>query len=357
MNHAPMPELFRHFPELRERLPWVTLARATPVERLGRLESYLHGGPVWVKRDDQTSRAHAGGKPRELEFLFGDLLRRGAQRVLAFGPADSDDCLAITTFARRFGVQAVLALTRPASAERAASTLEIEHALGAELHRLDGGPRALWRLLRSGLARADAEGSRRPLVAWPRRLALSGALGYVNAVYELQRQINCRILPAPARIYVPARTGAAAAGILLGCQLADLPCTVVIAPPRGRKSPRPERLAAGAFGALARRSRRIGGAELRNGALEVRVASASPSASPGSPSLSPEVLLRDLEALDLDSQFAASAMAALIEDQRHGASRSPVLFWHTRPARQFQRDRRLRPADLPQEFREFFVSP
>jgi len=357
MKPSTMPELFRHYPELRERLPWVPLARATPVERLERLESYLHGGPVWVKRDDRTSRTHPGGRARELEFLFGWVLRRGARRLLAFGPADSDACLAITTFARRFGVQPILALVRPERAERAVATLEIEHALGAELHRVDGGPRALWRLLRSCLARGDADGSRRPLVAWPRRLALLGALGYVNGVYELQRQINCGILPGPERIYVPTHTGAAAAGILLGCQLAKLRCTVVIAPPPGRRAPHPEGLATRAFATLARRSRRLGSSAFGSGFLEVRGEVEPAPGQASAPVQSPASLWRDLEGLDLDVRLASRPLAALFEDERRGLARGPVLYWHTRPARRLERWPSLAPADLPAEFREFFVAP
>jgi 1-aminocyclopropane-1-carboxylate deaminase/D-cysteine desulfhydrase-like pyridoxal-dependent ACC family enzyme len=285
------------------------------------------------------------------------LLRRGVQRILAFGPADSEDCLAIASFARQFDVQPVLALTRPNSAERALHILEMEHALGAELHRLDGGPRALWRLLRSCLTRGDVDGPRRPRVASPSRLAVCGALGYVNAAYELKRQINCRILPVPERIYVPARSGAAAAGVLLGCQLAEIDSTVVIVSPPDGRSPRPDRIARRAFAALARRSRRVGSTPMPRGALEVRTEGTTRAAAAGSATHAPETLLRDLEALDLDVQFAARSMAALIEDRRRGVTRGPVLFWHTRPARRIDPRPAAPPAGIPQEFREFFVAP
>ena len=193
--------------------------------------------------------------------------------------------------------------------------------------------------------------------AFRRSGRLTVSLGILSGTYELKRQINCRILPAPERIYVPAKTGAAAAGVLLGCQLADIDSTVVIVVPPGKRAPRPERIARRAFSALARRSRRVASTSLRPGALEVRAERAPRPGAPGTASHAPEALLRDLEALDLEVQFAARAMAALIEDQRRGVARGPVLFWHTRPARRIDPRPSLPPAGLPQEFREFFVTP
>jgi D-cysteine desulfhydrase len=189
MSAYPTPELFRHFPELRERLPWVALARATPVDRLARLESFLQAGPIWVKRDDLTSPVCGGDKARKLEFLFGDLLRHGSRRVLAFGAVGSSSGVALTAFANQFRLRPLLALVRSARAVDVQRTLEVEHELGAELHRLDGGPGALWRLSRSILSgRRDPEEPRLPYVVRPGRAAIFSALGYVNAAYELRRR-------------------------------------------------------------------------------------------------------------------------------------------------------------------------
>jgi 1-aminocyclopropane-1-carboxylate deaminase/D-cysteine desulfhydrase-like pyridoxal-dependent ACC family enzyme len=153
VSSYPTPELFRSFPELRERLPWVPLARPTPVERLGRLESFLHSPPLWVKRDDRTSDLYGGAEARKLEFAFGALLRHGARRVVAFGPVGSGHCLAVTVFAHHFKIRPLLALVRQRETRNAQRSLQIEHDLGAELHRLDAGPKAFGRLVRSVLGR------------------------------------------------------------------------------------------------------------------------------------------------------------------------------------------------------------
>lgn len=357
MSTYPAPELFRNFPELRERLPWVPLAHATPVDRLGRLESFLHAPSLWVKRDDRTSPAHGGAKPRQLEFVFGDLLRRGAHRVLVFGRVGSPNCLAVTVYAHQFRLRPVLALVRARHTQNVQRSLEIEHELGAELHRLDAGPQAAVRFVRSFLAgRRDDDEPRFPAVLWPRRAALCGALGYVNAAYELKRQINVGILPEPERIYVPARSGATAAGLALGCQLAGIGSTViaVTGAPGGR--PRPAALAARALRALRSRTRRIPLAVFDASRLQVRRDFGGTHDGARAAAQQALGLARDLEQLDVEGTTGARVMAALFDDVRQGRLHGPALFWHTHAADPRGAGNAVDAHALPREFREFFLA-
>jgi D-cysteine desulfhydrase len=355
VSSSPTPELFRSYPELRERLPWVPLARATPVERLSRLESYLHAGPAWIKRDDRTSDVFGGDAPRKLEFVFGDVLRSGAHRVVTFGCVGSAHCLAVTAFAHHFEMRALLALSRRRGVRDARRTLEIEHELGAELHRLDAGPLALWRLVRSVVAAPrDGDEPRLPYIVWPRRAAALGALGYVNGVLELKRQINVGLLPEPERIYVPARAGATAAGLWLGCWLAGLGATIVaVAGGTGRR-PQPRRLGRRALHTLRRRTHRVAAGEPLRDRLEVRLEYGPRSDIGSAAAHHAGGLSRDLENLDLDAGSGARAMAALVDDVRSGRANGPVLFWHTHPSHNFTP--RVSVDALPREFREFFVA-
>jgi D-cysteine desulfhydrase len=354
VNSYPTPELFRFYPELRERMPWVPLARATPVERLSRLESFLHAGSVWAKRDDRTSDLHGGDAARKLEFLFGEILRSGARRIVAFGGVGSPRCLAITAFAHQFEIHTVLALARRRARRDAQRTLEIEHDLGAELHRMDGGPRALWRLLRSLVAARGEDEPRLPYFVWPRRAAVWAALGYVNAVLELKRQINVGLLPEPEFIYVPAATGTTAAGLWLGCHLAELQSTVVAVASGASRRPSPHRLATRALARLRRHTRRIPDGEPRRAALVVRREFGAASDVGSAAAHHAGGLARDLEQLELDPDSGQRAMAALIDDARNSRSQGPVLFWHTRAAHRFAPQ--VSADALPREFREFFVA-
>ena len=54
-----------------------------------------------------------------------------------------------------------------------------------------------------------------------------GALGYVNAVFELKEQIENGLMPEPDYIYAPVGSGGTVAGLLVGCVLAQLPTHII----------------------------------------------------------------------------------------------------------------------------------
>lgn len=354
MNTNTTPELFRHFPELRERIPWIPLARPTPVQRLERLESFLRAAPIWIKRDDRTSEIYGGDKARKFEFVFGDVIRRGSGRVLAFGRAGSEHCLAVTAFAHHFRLHPVLALRRPHRGPDVQRILEIEHALGADMHHLGGGPRAALRFLRSLLTR---QGGRvpagLPYILWPRRIEVAGAMGYINAAYELQRQIAVGILPEPERIYVPVGSGTTLAGLAVGCRLAGLHSRVIgVLGAHGTRNA--GRIASRLVATLHARSSRMRSAIPRVPALELNDRYA------GGPSIATSSaqhcigLLHDLESVDLDPAYGARTMAALVDDLRQQPASGPVLFWHAHPSGVLTRHRAH--IALPRELRELFVA-
>lgn len=352
MNAPARPELFRHFPDLRRHLPWTPLAQATPVHSLSRLESYMRGPAIWVKRDDSTSTLHGGNAARKLEFVFGDVLRRGSQRLLAFGGVGNSECLAVTMFARHFDLHAILALARRSGVAPVQRVLQLEHELGAELHRIDGGPRAIWRLLQRCVTSAQqGGGSRLPYVLWPRRAALLGALGYVNAAYELHRQTSCGILPEPECIYVATGSGATAAGLALGCELAGLRSRVVGVVAPGHRPGAPRRLARRAASFLHRNARRFPSPRRLTTRIELRRRKAGLSGAQQA-----RRLLRDLENLDLDTTYTAQTMAALLEDRRSERVDGPVLFWQTYSPNVLSRQPTAPAEALPREFHEFFAT-
>ncbi len=52
------PILFKHYPQLKEKIPWIPLLNniPTPVERLTKLENYFNSykGQIYIKRDDKN---------------------------------------------------------------------------------------------------------------------------------------------------------------------------------------------------------------------------------------------------------------------------------------------------------------
>lgn len=330
------PELFRHFPRLRERLAWACLARATPVQRLRRLESYAGTSPIWVKRDDLTSRVWGGGKARELEFVFGDLLRRGNHSLLATAARDPNRLLALVAFARQLKIRAIVPMSgRAAASEHLAYAIR---QLGGDVHALRGGPATLWRFLRTCVRKRRAGEPRLPYLALSWRGAPLQALGFVNAAYELKRQINTGILPEPVRIYVPVSSGAAMAGLALGCELAGIESVLIGVLGAGQRSkPAVVRLARRAARTLKLRTNgELQAPHVRAERLRLEFPQLDAAAQHA------QGLARDLENLGVDAAYGARAMAALLEDRRRGRT-GPVLFWHTRLALVVRRQLSLSP--------------
>jgi len=54
-----------------------------------------------------------------------------------------------------------------------------------------------------------------------------GALGFVNAAFELKEQIDAGILPMPDYIYVACGSVGTTVGLLLGCKAAQLPIKII----------------------------------------------------------------------------------------------------------------------------------
>ena len=65
-----MTSLFKHYPLLREKLPYVALVEfPTPVQKLDRLGGEVGVSQLYIKRDDLSGKIYGGNKPRKLEFL------------------------------------------------------------------------------------------------------------------------------------------------------------------------------------------------------------------------------------------------------------------------------------------------
>jgi len=80
------PLLFKKYPELPGRIPWLSLAPLnTPVQHCLALGERLGLKSLWIKRDDLTSPLYGGNKVRKLEFILADARRRGCREVIAVG--------------------------------------------------------------------------------------------------------------------------------------------------------------------------------------------------------------------------------------------------------------------------------
>jgi D-cysteine desulfhydrase len=218
--------LFDAFPGLRGRVPFTALANLpTPLEPMKRLSAEV-GAEVWVKRDGLTHPVYGGNKIRKFEFIFGDLLRKGARAVLTGGGLGSHHTLATAVIARQFGVQAVCAYYCQPIDEEVFRNLRLSAGLGIEAH-FCGDYVGLALSFARQYARWWVRTGRPPYFIYPGGPGTLGVLGYVNAAFEIQAQWAAMGGRKPEAMFVAAGSCGTFAGLLLGARLAGLDAAVV----------------------------------------------------------------------------------------------------------------------------------
>ena len=222
--------LTRRHPGLTGRLPYVALgALPTPVEPLQLPQGAPCRAPrggLWIKRDDQTGARYGGNKVRKLELLLGDALAQGHRAVWTLGAIGSHHALATAIYGEQVGLDVhILHTPQPLSAH-VRHNLRALAATRARLTLLPGEARVPLTAARAQLRRWRHDGRPAYTIALGGSSPL-GAVGYVNAAFELAEQIDAGLLPAPTHIYAPVGSCGTFAGLWLGCALAGLDAEVV----------------------------------------------------------------------------------------------------------------------------------
>lgn len=208
MNH-----IFDHFPRTNlAQLP-------TPIRCLGQLKGHQLCRQLSMKADNLSGAVYGGNKIRKLEFLLGEALDEGRKSVITYGAAGSNHALATAVCCQAVGLRAISILAPQETSDHVRKNLLMGHAVGAELHLCNSFtefPEKTQEIVtictkRDGIAPAiiPAGGSN-----------ATGALGFVNAAFELAQQ------EMPNVIYLPMGTGGTLAGLLVGLKLAGLTARV-----------------------------------------------------------------------------------------------------------------------------------
>ncbi len=218
-------ELFRRYPEL-EKVPIEPIASLpTPVEQMKGMRDAT-GLDIWVKRDDASGALYGGNKTRKLEFLFGDAKAQGKREVWTVGAIGSHHVLATCIWARHLGMEcSALHFPQPITPHviKNLKALSTTHPKLTLIGHKTGLPAALFKVkLKEWLSTGEniyyiPGGGSSPM----------GAIGYVNAAFELVRQFEELGEPFPEIIVVAAGTAGTYAGILLGLRWLGLSTRVV----------------------------------------------------------------------------------------------------------------------------------
>jgi D-cysteine desulfhydrase len=211
---------------MRRRLALAHLP--TPLQRPARLAARM-GIDLVVKRDDMTGGAEAGNKIRKLEFLLGDALEQGADTVITCGGIQSNHARATALLAASLGLRTILFLRVPADQLEGGAPDPRKHAPpvgNVLLDRMAGAELRLitpeqyedrYAVMAAAASELEAAGLRPYVIPEGGSNGL-GALGYVEAMAEVRRQLDLGLAGGrPFDVIVHAcGSGGTAAGVALG---------------------------------------------------------------------------------------------------------------------------------------------
>jgi D-cysteine desulfhydrase len=318
--------LHDRFPQTATTLPRVPICTLpTPVRHAPGL-----GEHVWLKDDARTAAPWGGNKPRKLEWILGDVKARRRRAVLTFGGVGTNHGLATALFARREGIDCVLALVEQPRTEAVERQLDRLRSAATRVYLTRDGRRTALAAPLIMLRHAQLRPPRLPYLVPPGGSSPLGALGFVQAALELAEQVRAGEFPEPESVYVALGSGGSAAGLAAGFALAGMDTRVdaVLVNDQLRLSQASVlRLAARSLRLLAKRGANLG--DVRVGPDRVRVVEGFMGAGYGH--ATPEAAearerAAGAEELSLEPVYTSKALAALLAEAQ---GRGPVLFWNT----------------------------
>lgn len=225
-DHENLP-LFRKFPVLGKKLPYVPLATLpTPVERLTKVGARIGVPDLYIKRDDISGEQYGGNKVRKLEFLLGEALRQEAKEVMTFGFAGSNHALATAIYAKQLGLPCTSLLMPQVNAHYVRKNLLASHYYHSRLHSCRNLLHLFLGICTTYLF-AKMKGRKPPMLIPAGGSCPTGVIGYVNAAFELQEQVAAGEIPEPDRIYVPMGSMGTSVGLMIGLKAAGLKSRVI----------------------------------------------------------------------------------------------------------------------------------
>ncbi|XP_044353022.1 putative D-cysteine desulfhydrase 1, mitochondrial [Triticum aestivum] len=166
----------------------------TPIHKWN-LPNLPEGTEVWIKRDDLTGMELSGNKVRKLEFMMADAVAQGADCVITIGGIQSNHCRATAVAAKYVNLDCYLVLV---------------------------SSKALTDLLKKRLL----EKGWKPYVISGGGSNSLGDWGYIEAVREIEQQIQLSSDVQFDDIVVACGSGGTVAGLALGSQLSSIKAKV-----------------------------------------------------------------------------------------------------------------------------------
>ncbi len=216
--------LFKHFKGLEDKVPHIPLANLpTPIYRCHNLEKILEHDSIFIKRDDLTGSGnlYGGNKVRKLAFLLADAVRSGAKKIVTFGSAGTNHGLATACYCKELGLDCLLMLKNQPNSPVVRQNLLLDHYFNAEIEIFANN-------VERKAALDEVLKTNNDIYFFPTGGSIPlGALGYVDAAFELKEQIEKGDMPKPDLIYLPVGSCGTTAGLLLGLALAQIDSKII----------------------------------------------------------------------------------------------------------------------------------
>ena len=184
-----------------------------------RISEHLGGPNLWIKRDDCTGLSSGGNKTRKLEFLMADAVERGADTIITQGATQSNHARQSCAAASRLGLESHILLEDRTGFHDDAYALNgnvlLDQLHGATISQrpADSDMNAEMELLAQQLR----DDGKKPYIIPGGGSNETGALGYVNAAFEMTHQANERMLRIDHLVHATGSAGTQA-GLVVGMQ-------------------------------------------------------------------------------------------------------------------------------------------
>lgn len=204
----------------------------TPIERLTTIEKHfnLDQGRIYIKRDDKNHPLYGGNKFRKFEFIFGDVMNKKRKGIVTVGGTGTNHGLACALLCTTLtpSLQCDLFLFPQPYTDHVKQSLLLFKHFNAKVHHGKKDISALIKAYVFSIIHPEyyfIPPSGTPLTSFGSPL---GTIGFINAAFELQMQINQGELPAPDFIFVAGSSAGTAAGLIAGCKLLGIKTKVAI---------------------------------------------------------------------------------------------------------------------------------
>lgn len=222
------PLLFKKYPNLKEKVPWIPLLTnvPTPVERLTELENHfkLVNGQIYIKRDDKIYHIYGGNKIRKFEFIFGNTIKKKKKAIVTCGGIGTNHGLACSIICNILNppLKCDLFLFNQPLTWHVQQSLLLYDYFGAKLHFGKTDVSTLIKAIFFWIFHRKYDfilPGASPLFG---RGTPLGIVGFIEAILELYEQIEKGKIPEPDIIFIAAGTTGTAAGLIAGCKLLGL---------------------------------------------------------------------------------------------------------------------------------------